>query len=171
MAQPDDRTQEVRRRGDGRSRWLAAGTFVVGLVAGVLLLGLLGQDPPPAVPTPGAATASGSGAPPPAPDEETGRVEVNAACLRAINAAQDIAVAVEELGAAAAALDAAQLDAAIRRIQPLQARLQENTAACRSTGPELAEETAPPPAEGTAPPPDEGTVPSPTPAAPAPPPG
>lgn len=128
----DGRDQVSRRPDRAWSGWLAAGAFVLGLVAGVLLLGLLGQDPPTGPAAQGAAPASapvGRGT-----AGESGRIEVNAACLRAINAAEDIAAAVEDLGTAAAVLDAAQLDEVIRRLQPLQDRLQENTAACEVTG-------------------------------------
>lgn len=129
----DDGDGVSRKADRGWTGWLATGAFVLGLVAGVLLLGLLGQDPPTApvaqgaAPAPGPGASSGSGG-------ETGRIEVNAACLRAINAAEDIAAAVEDLGSAAAVLDAAQLDEVVRRLQPLQDRLQENTAACEVTG-------------------------------------
>ena len=127
MARPAPR-DEGDRRDRGWTRWLATGTFVLGLAAGVLLAGLLGQDPP--VPT----TAQGTGeATPTAPDEPTGGLEVDPACLRALNAAQDIAGTVDDLGAAAAALDAAQLDEVVRRLQPLQERLEVNTAACEAT--------------------------------------
>lgn len=130
---PDDRAPRSRRRDVWWTGWLAAGTFVLGLVAGVLLLALLGTEP--AAPTAREAAAGpGPVGPGTASAEETGRVEVNAACLRAINAAQDIAAAVEDLGTAAAVLDAAQLDEVIRRLQPLQDRLQENTADCEATG-------------------------------------
>ena len=144
MALSDEREQdhpepEPRETDDGVPRpadrgwtgWLAAGAFVLGVVAGVLLLGLLGQDSPTAPAPQGAAPAQGPGA---GSAGETGRIEVNAACLRAINAAEDIGAAVEDLGSAAAVLDAAQLDEVIRRLQPLQDRLQENTAACEVTG-------------------------------------
>ncbi|NEM08271.1 hypothetical protein [Geodermatophilus normandii] len=154
MAQPDEQDHAVRHQDRGWTRWLSAGTFVLGVLAGVLLVGLLGQDPPTAAPS-GPAAASAPADAPAATAEPTGRVEVNAACLRAINAAQDIAAAVEDLGTAAAALDAAQLDEAIRRLQPLQERLQVDTAACESTG------SAP----------TEDLPPSPTPSAPASPPG
>ena len=129
----DDAAPRSRRRDVGWTGWLAAGTFLLGLVAGVLLLGLLGTEP--AAPTAQEAAAGpGPVGPRTATAEGTGRVEVNAACLRAINAAQDIAAAVEDLGTAAAVLDAAQLDEVIRRLQPLQDRLQENTAECEATG-------------------------------------
>jgi hypothetical protein len=132
VTQAASEDREGQRHDRGRARWLAAGTFVLGLVTGVLLLGLLGQDPPVAASVPEA------GADPAAPSTSaagpTSVVELNEACLRAINAAQDIAATVDDLGAAAAVLDAAQLDEVIRRLQPLQERLQENTAACEATG-------------------------------------
>jgi hypothetical protein len=147
MAQPTPRDQG-ERPDRGWTRWLAAGTFVLGLAAGVLLVGLLGQDPPPPTTAGGPATSEPAGRAT-SPAEPTGRVEVNAACLRALNAAQDIAGTVDDLGAAAAVLDAAQLDEVIRRLQPLQARLEENTAACEATGTVA---TAPPTAPPAVPP-------------------
>ncbi|SNS16165.1 hypothetical protein SAMN06893096_102293 [Geodermatophilus pulveris] len=130
MTRPRPREQGGRRD-RGWERWLATGTFVVGLLCGVLLLGLLGQDPP--APTAREATAPGTAAPA-GPDATTGGVELNTACLRAINAAQDIAATADDLGAAAAALDAARLDEVVRRLQPLQQRLQDGTAQCEATG-------------------------------------
>jgi hypothetical protein len=146
MARPVPRDQEDRRD-RGWTRWLAAGTFVLGLVTGVLLVGLLGQDPPVTTTGQGAGATSGPAGPSTDLEERTGRVEIDEACLRAINAAQDIAATVENLGAAAAALDAAQLDEVIRRLQPLQGRLEENTAACEATG-SVPAETAPAPPTG-----------------------
>jgi hypothetical protein len=136
MAQPASPVQETRpdRQTDGGwTRWLAAGTFVLGLVVGVLLIGLLGQDPPASTTAPGAAPTSGPAEGDTDAAGPTG-IEVNEACLRALNAAQDIAATVDDLGAAAVTLDAAQLDEVIRRLQPLQQRLEENTAACEATG-------------------------------------
>jgi hypothetical protein len=150
MAQPVPRGPEDRPAGGrdrGWTRWLAAGTFVLGLVAGVLLVGLLGQDSP--VATTAQATESGPVAGPTGPAEPPGGVAVNEACLRAINAARDIAATVDDLGAAAAALDAAQLDEVIRRLQPLQDRLRASSAACEATGSVPATTGAPTP---TAPP-------------------
>ncbi len=126
MVQAPTPDHENRRLGRARSSWLAGGTFVVGLMAGVLLTGLLGQDPP-VQPVGQGAAPSGSL---PTTTEGAGGDRLSAACLRAINAAQDIAAAVEDVGIAAAALDAAQLDLAIRQVEPLQQRLQEATADC-----------------------------------------
>jgi hypothetical protein len=136
MAEPATRVedeQQDRPPNPAWTRWLAAGTFVLGLTVGMLLVGLLGQDAPVVTTAQGAASASATGERPDGA-EPTGGVELNEACLRAINAAQDIAGTVDDLGAAAAVLDAAALDEVIRRLQPLQQRLQENTAACEASG-------------------------------------
>lgn len=133
MAQAPSPERGDQRQGGAWSGWLAAGTFVLGLLAGVLLAGLLGQDPPVAPGAEDPSTVSLPGSQPTTPPEGAGGTRVNEACLRAINAAQDIAAAVEDLGTAAAALDAAQLDEAIRQLQPLQERLQASTADCQVT--------------------------------------
>ena len=159
MAQPASRRPEDPpeiRRHRGWTRWLATGTFVLGLAAGVLLVGLLGEDAPVATTAQG-AVASEPAAPPSGPAEPTGRVVVNAACLRALNAARDIAATVDDLGAAAAALDAAQLDEVVRRLQPLQQRLQDETAACEATG---SAPTGTAPSTGTIPPTPASTAPA-----------
>ena len=112
--------------------WLAVGTFVLGLLVGVVALGLLREGPAaeasqqvePGAGEPAASASSGA----------TAGIRVNESCLRAINAARDIGSVVEDLGTAAAALDTAQLDEAIRRLQPLQDRLQENSATCETVG-------------------------------------
>ncbi|SES79873.1 hypothetical protein [Geodermatophilus poikilotrophus] len=135
MAQPAPPGREDRPDGPqdrGWTRWLAAGTFVLGLVAGALLVGLLGQAPP--VPRPAQEAASASTAGPTSTAGPGDRVGIEPACLRALNAAQDIAATADDLGAAAAALDAAQLDEVVRRLQPLQARLGESRAACEASG-------------------------------------
>jgi hypothetical protein len=116
------------------------GTFVLGVLAGALLVGLLGQDPPTAPVGQGAPpTETAPGSRPPSTADPTDGTQVNAACLRAINAAQDIAAAVDDVGAAAAALDAARLDEVVRRLQPLQQRLEENTADCQVAQPATGE--------------------------------
>ena len=96
MAQAASEDREDQRQKRGRTGWLATGTFILGLVAGVLLLGLLGQDPPMAASTPEAA--ADPTVPATSPAGPTSAVELNEACLRAINAAQDIAATVEDLG-------------------------------------------------------------------------
>jgi hypothetical protein len=133
MAQAPSPERRSERPSRAWSGWLAAGTFVVGLVAGALLVGLLGQDPPVA-PTVQETQPTVPVSPPTGTADGTPGTRVNAACLRAINAAQDIAAAVGDRGAAAAALDAAALDEEIRRLQPLQQRLREDSADCEVAG-------------------------------------
>jgi hypothetical protein len=138
MADPPTRSPERA----GRSRpalrgWLAAATFVVGLFVGGIIVGLLSDEP--SLPPAGSSTAEPLPAPgtgsilPPSSGSAaggTGEVVVNDACLRAVNTAQDVSSAVDDLGEAAAELNAAQLDEVIRRLQPLQDRLQENIEGC-----------------------------------------
>lgn len=127
---------------EGRSRhaarwWLAAATFVVGAVVGAILVGLVSED---AVTVPGdtaiaqptSAQRSGTTSAQPSSTAAggTAAVVVNDACLRALNAAQDIYAAVNDLGEAASQLNAARLDEAIRRLQPLQTRLRANISDC-----------------------------------------
>jgi hypothetical protein len=128
---PDDRSPRAARW------WLAAATFVVGLFAGGILVGLLsegssalpaagtGAAPTPAGPTGSASAQSGSAA-----AGATAELVVNDACLRALNAAQDIYASVNDLGEAASQLNAARLDEAIRQLQPLQGRLRANLEDC-----------------------------------------
>lgn len=115
-------------------RWLVAGTFVGGLVVGVLVTGLLADTSPVYAQEPPAVAATG-GSPGVGLDDALSsgadRAVVNQACLRALNVAQDALLAGEDLGVAAAALDPAQLDEAVGRLQPLQSRLDEDLAACR----------------------------------------
>jgi len=117
-------------------RWaVAAGTFVIGLIVGGVLVGLLsggGSDVPIATGTP--APASGgpgfSGAPIPTTAGATAEIVVNDACLDALNAAEDVSGTVDDLSQAAADVNLAQLDEVIRRLQPLAPRLQEGLQAC-----------------------------------------
>lgn len=121
--------------------WLAAGTFVVGLLAGAVIAGLLsegsptpqaGSGPPSATPggsgpagTTVSAAASGSGA--------TAQVTVNDACLRAVNAARDAYTAINDIGDAAGQLNISRLEEIIRTLQPLQTSLTGDVDACRIT--------------------------------------
>lgn len=117
-----------------RSRWWVAGiAFVAGVVVGVLAVGLLssgnpdfssvGRQPTPSssAPSPG---ASGTVA-------VTGQAEVNAACLRVINAAQDVYTILAEVDDAASATDLQQLDDIVRRLEPIQPRLEQGLRDCR----------------------------------------
>ncbi len=113
-----------------RSGVLAAVVFVLGLLAGALTLGLLDEDPV-VVTTSETPDAGAVPAGPSLPNEgASAQFVVSGACLRAVNAAQDTLLLVDDLGQAAAELDAAALDEIVRGLMPLQTRLQTGLAAC-----------------------------------------
>ena len=126
---PGDRPDGPQDR--GWTRWLAAGTFVLGLVAGTLLVGLLGQAPP--VPRP-AEAASAPAAGPTSTAGPGDRVGIDPACLRALNAAQDIAASADELAAGAWARAGDQSNEVVCRLRPLERRPGESRAACGASG-------------------------------------
>ncbi|MGI3786353.1 MAG: hypothetical protein ACRYG2_36885 [Janthinobacterium lividum] len=57
------------------------------------------------------------------------RAQVNAACLRVINDAQDVYQRLQGVGAATA-VDLQRLDDVVRQLQPSEARLQTDLPAC-----------------------------------------
>lgn len=128
-----------------RAGLVVAAVFILGLTLGAVAVGLLSDSAPPPTADQAAAAAEDGGLIVADLDPEAGPFQVNAACLRAFNAAQDAYATFDELGQAAAALDAAQLDEVIRRLQPLQQQLETGTAACRVTAVDdaSAEESAP----------------------------
>ena len=114
-----------------RSGLLAAVVFVLGLLVGALTVGLLDEGPVVVTtsesPEDGAAPAG-----PSLPDEDaSARFVVSGACLRAVNAAQDTLSLLDDVGQAAAELDAATLDEIVRGLMPLQTRLQTGLEACQ----------------------------------------
>ena len=115
-----------------RSRWwIAALTFVVGVVVGVLAVGLLDFSRPDFSPPPGSAPST---TPSPAGGQSVpgaASAEVNAACVRVINEAQDVSVILSEVGPAAKEVDLQQLDDIVRRLQSIQPRLDRDLAACK----------------------------------------
>jgi hypothetical protein len=128
---PDNRSRRAARW------WLAAATFVVGLFVGGILVGLFSEGSPAlpaagagATPTPAGPTGSASAQSGSAAAGATAELVVNDACLRALNAAQDIYASVDDLGEAASQLNAARLDEVIRQLQPLQGRLRANIEDC-----------------------------------------
>jgi hypothetical protein len=131
-AGPHPATEPGGRWAGVRVGLVMAAVLVLGLTLGAVAVGLLsGSDPPPTAAEPGGAADGGLTV---GPFPRTGgEFRVNAACLGAINAAQDAFAAIDELSEAAAALDAARLDEVVRRLQPLQPQLEEDLAACEVT--------------------------------------
>jgi hypothetical protein len=114
-----------------RSRWwIAVLTFVVGVGVGVLAVGLLDTSRPDFQP-------SSESAPP--TTQPTGvqsvpvaaSAQVNAACLRVINEAQDVSSVLSEVGPAVTTVDLQQLDDIVRRLQSIQPRLERDLSDCR----------------------------------------
>jgi hypothetical protein len=115
-----------------RSRWwIAALTFVAGMVVGVLLVGLFDTRKPDFL-------SAVNSAPPATPSATAGQVvpaagsaQVNAACLRVINEAQDVSIILGDVGPAVSAVDLQQLDDIVRQLQSIQPRLQRDLGDCR----------------------------------------
>jgi hypothetical protein len=113
------------RRGRAR-KWLAAaaifaaGALTVGLPVGLLSGGSpTGPGPEPsAAPGPGASGAAG-------------QVTVNTSCIQAIRDAQTVRAQLNKLGRAAQQLNFGQLDQVIRKLEPIQNRLDADSRACR----------------------------------------
>ena len=110
--------------------WFATATFGAGVVVGILLVGLLVAT------TPGFVSEARSGQNTPAPGVPSASVQVaveaqvNAACLRVINEAQDVYGALTGLDEAVDAVDLQQLDDIVRRLQPIQPRLAQDLSDC-----------------------------------------
>jgi hypothetical protein len=114
-----------------RSRWwIAALTFVAGIVIGVLIVGFLdwstsdfsaAQSAPSTSPSPGVGQSEPAAA----------SAQVNAACLRVINHAQDISTILSEVGPAITAVNLQQLDDIVRRLQSIQTRLEVDLRDCK----------------------------------------
>lgn len=118
----------------GTRWWIVGLALVVGVVVGVLGVGLV---TPGGFEQPTAAGASAAPAPTgnPAPQVvQSGgaavTAEVNPACLRVINEAQNIYGIINGIGDAASSLDFARLDEVVRRLQPVQPRLQADLTDC-----------------------------------------
>lgn len=118
-----------------RSRWwVAAITFVLGAVVGVLVVGLLdsgGADvatEPPAPPDSSAQPAPSASA---SPVPVTATAEVNAACLNVINEALDVYTILSDVDDAVSEVDLNRLDDIVRRLQPVQRRLERDLQDCR----------------------------------------
>jgi hypothetical protein len=122
----DDEGGPVQRR----SRWwIAALTFVVGVVVGVVIVGLLDTRMPEFQAATRSATPATPGGGPSVPVAASARV--NAACLRVINEAQDISIMLSEVGPAVTTVDLQQLDDIVRRLQSVQPRLERDLSNCQ----------------------------------------
>jgi hypothetical protein len=123
-----------RRLRPVRSGLVAAVAFVLGLLAGAVTVGLLAEGPlviaspeeegiDPVPPGGGALPA----------EDASAEFLVSGACFGAVNAAQDTLVLVDDIGDAAAELDAARLDEIVRRLMPLQTRIERGIEACEAS--------------------------------------
>ena len=114
-----------------RSRWwIAALTFVAGVAIGVLIVGFLNMstsDFPAAQSAPSTSPSPVVGQSEPA----AASAQVNAACLRVINHAQDVATILSEVGPAITAVNLQQLDDIVRRLQSIQTRLEVDLRNCK----------------------------------------
>ena len=113
-----------------RSGVLAGAVFVVGLLVGALAVGLL-PDEPVVVVTEDSPEADALNTAPAPSEDASARFLVSGACLGAVNAAQDTLILLDDVGEAAAELDAARLDEIVRGLMPLQNRLQNGLAECQ----------------------------------------
>jgi hypothetical protein len=122
----DDNAIPTRRR----SRWwIPVLTFVVGIAVGVLIVGLLTTTTPDFSAQQSSAPATPSPPAPPPPSEAGARV--NAACVRVINEAQDVATILSEVGPALSAVNLQQLDDIVRRLQSIQGRMDDDLRNCK----------------------------------------
>lgn len=113
--------------------WVAAITFVGGVVVGILAVGLLSAGTPDfGSGAPGGGAAPTSSLPPGAGSVPVvAQAQVNAACLSVINEAQDTYTVLTNLGEAATEVDLQQLDDIVRRLQPIEARLSQDLPNCQ----------------------------------------
>lgn len=131
-AQPDAVDSSAPARGHRRPLLPLLGALVVGLIIGGGIVAVFsGGDHITVSPRSSAAPVS---SPVPATGEPSSgaNVALSAACLRAINDAQDASTALGGLADAARHLDAGKLDEIIRRVQEVQRRLAVDLPACHA---------------------------------------
>lgn len=113
--------------------WVAAVIGLVGLVFGVIVTALLIATTPQFGTAPGAAGSDPEDRQP----SDTSSVpvvaqaQVNAACLRVINEAQDVVRILSGVDEAVTDVDLQRLDDIVRRLQPVETRLQRDLLECR----------------------------------------
>ncbi len=115
--------------------WVAVVLLGVGLVAGVLLVGLLNTGRPDfatAAAEQGSSGATSTSQPGDIPIAAEARV--NAACLRVINEAQAVTGVLTGVPGATQDVDLQRLDDLVRRLQPLQPRLAAGSARLQGLG-------------------------------------
>lgn len=143
---------------DAPSRWwIPVITFVVGVVVGVVAVGLLSAGRPDFASTAKNSSSPKATASAPSGVETagvTGRAVVNVACLRVINEAQDVYTILTGVKQAVTDVDLQQLDDIVRRLQPIEPRLQSDLQKCRidtsvDTGPSPGTTKSPAPPTAT----------------------
>lgn len=158
--------------GKARVPWWAAVLIGMGgLLVGVLLVGVLSVTNPAFVQERDEAVASAANQPSGEGSIEVeAQAQVNAACLRVINSAQDVYSILSDTEEAVTDVDLRRLDDMVRRLDPIQQRLETDLVACEiktSAGSSPAPGSPSPKATGEASQPgepDPGTKPSPKPA-------
>lgn len=116
-----------RATGLHRGLWVGTALFLLGLALGATGTAVLSsQSVRPVV-----EQAGGTADVDPGPAPTRAGVLVTNGCLRAVNDAQDALVAIDDAAQAAAELNAAALDEVVRRLQPVQDRLQANLDGCQ----------------------------------------
>lgn len=149
------------RRPNRAAAWfLAAGTFIAGLLIGAVAVGLLSEGSPgPQAASAGeltssSAVATGGSSEGTSASGATAKVTVNDACLQALVAAQEATTSINAIADAARNFDARRLDEIVRSLQPLEQRLTDDIAACNVTtelpnGVIISGATTPPPAQSS----------------------
>ncbi|MGI8459823.1 MAG: hypothetical protein ACR2LI_17130 [Propionibacteriaceae bacterium] len=132
-ADHDQHGTPIGRRARRGAWWILLGTFVVGVVVGVMLVGLLSVGTPDFVTQSRQAASSSSSPRPSASFDVAAQAQVNAACLRVINEAQDVYSAVTGLDQAVNTVDLQALDDIVRRLQPIEPRLASDLQDCEVT--------------------------------------
>jgi hypothetical protein len=113
-----------------RTGLLLGAVLVLGLLLGAVAASVLG-DGPVVVEVPVSPEDQAAAGPSVRDEDASARFIVTGACLGAVNAAQDTLLLVDDVGQASAELDAARLDEIVRRLMPLEDRLQTGLEACR----------------------------------------
>jgi hypothetical protein len=150
----------ANQRAGGRTRWwIVPITFLGGIVAGVLVVGLLTSGTPDFVRASREAAANAPTPSGPAQFPVTSEARVNAACLRVINAAQDISTILSGVDEAANDVDLQRLDDIVRQLQPIENRLRDDLTECQV---EAVQSGGTPPTPEPTPEPTAGPTPEPS---------